>query len=141
MINAAEAVVGQKYDTIPGIHVEVVEKTPVSVIVKSLETGNNVVVPLDYKLDAVGEAVTLNASPLKVVTEEVMSNDTNTVEAPKKVKKSDIVDNGLRSNLSVDEIVKNVQQFFPETLEKNVRNLVSVRRSKLKKSNTATPTT
>lgn len=138
MINAAEAVVGQIYNTVPGIKIEVLVKQTDSIIVKSLQTGNKVILPLDYKLDGDEEAVTLNASPLNAVTEEVMANDTNTptVEAPKKVKKSTLVDEGLKANLSIEDIVKNVQAVFPETLEKAVRNLVSVRRSKLKKSTT-----
>lgn len=67
-----------------------------------------------------------------------MSSDTATTTpvAPKvrKVKKSNIVDEGLRTGLSVEEITKNVLTQFPETQEKSVRNLVSVRRSKLKKT-------
>lgn len=134
MITASQASIGQTYDTSAGIRVEVLEIDAAQVVVKSLETGNRVVLPLDYKLDAIGEFVTSNVSPREDVTEEVMSNETDTVEAPvKKVKKSTLVDEGLKANLTVDQIVKNVQEVFPETLEKAIRNLVSVRRSKLKK--------
>ena len=60
-------------------------------------------------------------------------NAVEAVTAPtKKVKKSNVVDAGLRAGLSTDEIVKNVLASFPETLEKGARNLISVRRSKLK---------
>lgn len=141
MINAAEATVGQVYDTIPGIIVEVVEKLNDHIVVKSFTTGNNVKIALDYKLTTVGEDVQVTTSSHNDVTEEVqMANDTDTstVEAPKKLKKSTLVDEGLRANLSVEDIVKNVLAAFPEALEKGIRNLVSVRRSKLKKQ---TPTT
>lgn len=64
-----------------------------------------------------------------------MSSENAVEAAPaptKKVKKSNVVDSGLRSGLSTDEIVKNVLASFPETLEKSARNLISVRRSKFK---------
>jgi len=51
----------------------------------------------------------------------------------KKVKKSSIVDQGLTDNLSNKEIVEKVRVSFPETAEKSIRNLISVRRSRMKK--------
>ena len=52
----------------------------------------------------------------------------------KKVKKSTLVDQGLRGNLATAEIVASVLESFPEATEKSIRNLISVRRSRLKKS-------
>ena len=136
-MNANEAIVGEVYTTTSGISVEVVEKRTQAVIVKSLETGNNVTVPLSYPLNPIAKAI--------VVQEVVTMSETNepaglaAVAAevkPKavKLKKSNVVDEGLRTGLSVDDIVKNVLAAFPETPEKSVRNLVSVRRSKTKKT-------
>ena len=51
-------------------------------------------------------------------------------------KKSTIIDEGLQTTLSTDEIVQKVLAAYPDFPEKNVRNLISVRRSKLKKSTT-----
>lgn len=131
MINAIDSLIGQKYKTASGILVEVVEKGQQGVLVKSFETGHSVPVPPTYKLIPVIDT--------EVVKEKSMSNEATTVPtaaAPKtrKLKKSNIVDDGLRASLSVDEITKNVLTSFPETPEKSVRNLISVRRSKLKKT-------
>lgn len=139
MITASASTIGQKYKTSNGILVEVIEKRQSDVVVKSYETGHNVLVPLTYQLTHVVETdIVIQPIPVKVdVEEKAMSNDTAAVtEAPKarKVKKSNIVDEGLKAGLSVEEITKNVLTTFPETLEKSVRNLVSVRRSKLKKT-------
>ena len=67
------------------------------------------------------------------MSEETASSTLEAKPKEKKVKKSNIVDSGLAAGLTVDEITKNVLAAFPETLEKNVRNLISVRRSKVKK--------
>jgi hypothetical protein len=138
MITASDASVGQKYKTPNGILVEVVEKTPTSILVKSFDTGHNVPVPLNYQLTPVTDAEEVVPEPCKIINleEKTMSETlTPAVEAPKgrKIKKSNIVDEGLKTGLSVEEITKNVLAAFPETQEKSVRNLVSVRRSKLKK--------
>jgi len=135
MISASRAVIGNTYSTAHNIAVEVLEKKEKEVVVRSLETQNNVQLPLDYQL----------APIVKIVEEIAMSQETNqpadsnTAVAAKpktgKLKKSNVVDEGLASNLSVDDIVKNVLAVFPETPEKSVRNLISVRRSKLKKTN------
>lgn len=67
-----------------------------------------------------------------------MENGTPAVEpSTKKLKKSNVVDEGLKAGLSTDDIVKKVLAAFPETLEKAARNLVSVRRAKLKSVSTA----
>jgi hypothetical protein len=135
-MNVSEAVIGEVYSTRSGLSVEIVEKQVDKVIVKSLATGNNVTVLPTYQITPIEKAI--------VVKEETMS-ETNqptglaiaVAEAkPKagKLKKSNVVDDGLRAGLSVDDIVKNVLAAFPETPEKAVRNLVSVRRSKLKKT-------
>lgn len=146
MITAADTTIGQKYKTPHGILVEVVEKRQSDVVVKSFETGHNVPVPLTYQLtpvvEAINETYLVPSITVKIpdtkVEEKAMSNETATpvTEAPKtrKVKKSNIVDDGLKAGLSVEEITKNVLAAFPETQEKAVRNLVSVRRSKLKKT-------
>jgi hypothetical protein len=132
-LNASEAIVGEVYSTSSGISVEVIEKRTQAVIVKSLETGNSVTLPLSYQLIPV-------IKNMEVVTMSETNQPTGSaglaVEAkPKagKLKKSNVVDEGLRTGLSVDDIVKNVLAAFPETPEKSVRNLVSVRRSKLNK--------
>lgn len=135
-ITASISIVGQKYKTANGILIEVVEKRHGDVVVKSYETGNNVPVPLTYLLSPIMDADI--EIPVTAVEEKAMSNDTATPVAPapktRKVKKSNIVDEGLKSGLSVEEITKNVLATFPETQEKAIRNLVSVRRSKLKKT-------
>ena len=51
----------------------------------------------------------------------------------KKVKKSSLADQGLLNKLSTAEIVANVLLSFPEATAKSIRNLISVRRSRLKK--------
>lgn len=133
MINAADTLVGQKYRTTHDIVVEVLEKRSAEVVVKALVTGKAITVSNNYQFaDFYTEKV------IKAGTEDItMSEETTApVAEPKvrKVKKSNIVDEGLKTSLSVDEIVKNVLTAFPETPEKSVRNLVSVRRSKLKKT-------
>ena len=54
-------------------------------------------------------------------------------EALKKTKKSTVVDNGLKENLSNSGIVEKVKLLFPEATDKSIRNLISVRRSRMKK--------
>ena len=147
MINAAEAEVGRKYQTTSGIVIEVLEKREKDIVVKSEETGHTVIVPATYKLNPIIEAEIVKSQAEEriknlfkqetpAVEEKVMSDET--MNAPveqtsaKKVKKSNIVDQGLQSNLSVDDIVKSVLAAFPEAPEKSVRNLISVRRSKMK---------
>jgi hypothetical protein len=135
-INASEVEVGRKYLTPSNIVVEVLEKRPHEVVVRSEETGHNVSVPLTYKLTPYIEAEVVKTE-LPTVAEEIVMNEqetTQAVETPRKVKKSNIVDEGIKTNLSIDEIVKNVLAAFPEATEKSVRNLVSVRRSKMKKT-------
>jgi hypothetical protein len=134
-MNVSEAVIGETYSTRSGLTIEVIEKQIDKVIVKSIATGNNVVVLPTYQITPIEKVI--------VAKEENMS-ETNqptglaTVAEAKpkagKLKKSNVVDDGLRAGLSVDDIVKNVLAAFPETPEKSVRNLVSVRRSKLKKT-------
>ena len=51
----------------------------------------------------------------------------------KKLKKSTLIDQGLLGKLSTKEIVTNVLVSFPEATEKSIRNLISVRRTRLKK--------
>lgn len=63
-----------------------------------------------------------------------MSTENTAVASTKKLKKSNVVDEGLKAGLSNDAIVKNVLAAFPETLEKSAKNLISVRRSKFKGS-------
>jgi len=138
MIIASEGNIGQKYKTASGIVVEIIEKKEVAVVVKSGDTGNKVNIPLSYPLEPVGEVVISEPCKITNFKEEKAMSETLTpaVEAPKgrKVKKSNIVDEGLKAGLSVEEITKNVLAVFPETQEKSVRNLVSVRRSKFKKT-------
>lgn len=134
MIPASDSTIGQTYKTPHNILIEVVEKCQNDVVVKSLETGHNVTVPLAYQLTPVFDKLDMEL----VMEEKAMSNETAvpTAEAPKtrKLKKSNIVDDGLKTGLSAEEITKNVLAAFPETLEKSIRNLISVRRSKLKKT-------
>ncbi len=139
MITASISVVGQKYKTTNGILVEVVEKRHSDVVLKSHETGHNVPVPFAYQLLPVETDVVITPEPCSITNfkeKEMSTPATAVTEAPKsrKVKKSNIVDEGLKSGLSVEEITKNVLTAFPETQEKAIRNLVSVRRSKLKKT-------
>ena len=138
MIAASDSTVGQKYKTPHGILIEIIEIRPSDVVVKSFETGHSVPIPLTYKLTPVADAELTPSQVVEITEEKIMSSDTATTTpvAPKvrKVKKSNIVDEGLRTGLSVEEITKNVLTQFPETQEKSVRNLVSVRRSKLKKT-------
>ena len=134
MINAAEVVVGMKYLTPSKIVVEVIEKRVKEVMVRSEETGHTVSIPLTYKLEPLIEAEVIKQE-LPIVAEEKAMTDEQAVVAPvRKVKKSNIVDEGLKNNLAADEIVKNVLAAFPEATEKSIRNLVSVRRSKTKKT-------
>lgn len=146
MINASEAIEGRQYKTASGILVEVIEKRLDTILVKSGETGHNVPIPLTYKLEPVINTTVVLAKEqpvqghtelavVEVKKEAAMSEETVApVEKVRKVKKSNIVDEGLKANLSVADITKNVLTAFPETLEKSVRNLISVRRSKLKQS-------
>lgn len=136
MINASDVEVGRKYLTPSKIVVEILEKKSNEVVVRSEETGHTVNIPLTYKLTPYIEAEVIKTE-LPAVAEEKVMNEQETpqvVETPRKVKKSNIVDEGIKTNLSIDEIVKNVLTAFPEATEKSVRNLVSVRRSKMKKT-------
>jgi len=117
-MRAQDSEIGKKYLTKTGISVEVVQKLPHQVVVKSDETGRDIAIPLEYELKE------------KKMNEEVM---TPTEVSVKKVKKSNVVDEGLKTNLTTDEIVRKVLEVFPGTEEKSIRNLVSVRRSKMKK--------
>ena len=71
---------------------------------------------------------------------DVITTDTVVTPVPKekKVKKSNIVDEGLKSNLTTNEITQKVLISFPEATEKSIRNLISVRRARLKKDVTST---
>lgn len=117
-MRAQDSEVGKKYLTKSGISVEVILKMPHKVVVKSDETGREISIPLEYELKE------------KEMNEEVI---TQTEVSVKKVKKSNVVDEGLKANLTTDEIVRKVLEVFPGTEEKSIRNLVSVRRSKMKK--------
>ena len=133
-MNASEAVIGETYKTSSGISLEIIKKGTQAVVVKSLETGNNVVIPLSYQLIPIVKIIEAEEESM---SETNQPTDLATVTAkPKagKLKKSNVVDEGLRTGISVDDIVRNVLAAFPETLEKGVRNLVSVRRSKFKKT-------
>jgi len=134
-MNASDAVIGETYTTFSGISVEVVEKRTQAVVVKSLETGNNVIIPLSYELTPIAKIIEAKEEAMSDTNEPTGSAAVAEAK-PKagKLKKSNVVDEGLRTGLSVDDIVKNVLAAFPETPEKSVRNLVSVRRSKLKKT-------
>jgi len=57
-----------------------------------------------------------------------------TARKSRKLKKSNVVDAGLQENLSNKEIITSIQNAFPGSTEKSIRNLISVRRSKLKKN-------
>lgn len=122
MIEAVEGQIGQKYRTSFGL-IQIIEKRRRDVVVISANTDHKILLPLNYKI-----------FPAEVIS---MSEDTVATvvktESGKKLKKSNVVDDGLRDGLSTDEIVKNVLTSFPETPEKSIRNLVSVRRSKQKK--------
>lgn len=134
-MNASDAVIGETYKTYSGISVEIVEKRTQAIVVKSLETGNNVVIPLSYQLTPIVKIIEAKEEAMSE-TNQPTGLATVAEAKPKagKLKKSNVVDEGLRTGLSVDDIVKNVLAAFPETPEKSVRNLVSVRRSKLKKT-------
>ena len=134
-MNASDAVIGETYTTFSGISVEVVEKRTQAVVVKSLETGNDVTIPLSYELTPIVKTIEAKEEAMSETNEPTGSAAVAEAK-PKagKLKKSNVVDEGLRTGLSVDDIVKNVLAAFPETPEKSVRNLVSVRRSKLKKT-------
>jgi hypothetical protein len=138
MINACESVAGQKYLTPSKIVVEIIEKRSNEVVVRSEETGHTVTIPPTYKLIPYIEAEVVKTELPIVAEEKAMDEQTPetpvATETPRKVKKSNIVDEGIKNNLSIDEIVKNVLAAFPEATEKSVRNLVSVRRSKMKKT-------
>lgn len=134
-MRASEAALGEIYSTTSGISVMIVEKKTEAVVVKSLETGNNVTIPLGYQLTPIVKIIEAKEEAMSD-TNEPTGLATVAEAKPKagKLKKSNVVDEGLRTGLSVDDIVKNVLAAFPETPEKSVRNLVSVRRSKLKKT-------
>ena len=129
MINASQAIIGKTYKSLSNFQVEIVEINPSDVVVKSLETGHLVSVDLDYKL------VEVDAELPSTNMEEKKMNDeaTPAVQSTRKVKKSTLVDEGLKGGLSVEDIIKNVLTAFPEAPEKSIRNLISVRRSKMKK--------
>ena len=55
-----------------------------------------------------------------------------------KIKKSNVVDDALKDNLTNKEIILKVQEVFPDATSKSIRNLISVRRSRLKKQGTTT---
>jgi hypothetical protein len=134
-MNASEALVGETYSTRSGLTVEIIEKQADKVIVKSLSTGNNVEVLPTYQITPIVKIIEAKEEAMSE-TNQPTGLATIAEAKPKagKLKKSNVVDEGLRTGLSVDDIVKNVLAAFPETPEKSVRNLVSVRRSKLKKT-------
>ncbi len=57
-----------------------------------------------------------------------------------KLKKSNVVDDALKNNLTNKEIILKVQEVFPDATSKSIRNLISVRRSRLKKQSQITIT-
>jgi hypothetical protein len=67
-------------------------------------------------------------------------NETEAIQAKPEEKKSDrgrksiLIDEALKANLPTKEIVEKVKAEFPDFADKNIRNLISVRRSKLKKA-------
>jgi hypothetical protein len=125
-MQAKQSEVGKLYSTRSGVRVEVVEKSDVKVVVKSNESGNLISVPPEYELkEIIMSDVTPTPTPVTETTQPV---------SLKKTKKSNIVDDGLKNGLSTDDIVKNVLATFPDNTEKAIRNLISVRRSKLKKA-------
>jgi hypothetical protein len=128
-IKASEATVGNKYLASDDIPVEVLQIEANAVTVRSGKTGNTVTLPLEYQLrESEGEII---------MTTENTAGAPAQVNSPKRGAKSALIDEGLRSSLPTDEIVRKVLEAFPDLSEKNVRNLVSVRRSKLKKLPTA----
>ena len=132
MITAIQSEVGKSYKTSHGIAVEIIKKMPDGrVIVKSSETGHLIPIPPDYELSEMESIVMENVTPSELVTATVVAE-----ARVKKLKKSNVVDDGLVNNLTTDEIVEAVQNHFPETTPKSIRNLISVRRSKLKKVST-----
>ena len=122
-MQAKQSEIGRAYSTRSGVQIEVVEKSDNKVIVKSCETGNLISVPPEYELKEIIMSDVTPTPPTEVVQPVSL----------KKMKKSNIVDDGLKNGLATDDIVKNVLASFPDNTEKAVRNLVSVRRSKLKK--------
>jgi len=128
-IKASEATVGNRYLASDEIPVEVLEKQQGLVIVRSGKTGNIISLHPEYQLtESEGEII---------MTTENTAGAPAQVNSPKRGAKSSLIDEGLRSSLPTDEIVRKVLEAFPDLSEKNVRNLVSVRRSKLKKLPTA----
>ena len=124
-IKAKDATIGNKYLASDDIPVEVIQIESTTVTVRSGKTGNIVLLPLEYQLKiSEGEIV---------MTTENVAGAPAPVTSPKRGVKSALIDAGLKSNLPTEEIVKSVLEAFPDLSEKNVRNLVSVRRSKLKK--------
>ena len=128
-MNANEAIIGSKYLAAEDIPVEVIQKEGNVVTLRSGKTGNTINVPLEYQLkESEGEIV---------MTTENMTDTSAQVTPVKRGAKSALIDGGLKGNLPTEEIVKLVLEAFPDLSEKNVRNLVSVRRSKQKKASTA----
>lgn len=127
MIRASEAVVGKTYKSLTNFLVEIVEINSADVVVKSIETGHLISVDLDYRLVDVDEKITVSVEEGKM--DETVSPATNM----RKVKKSTLVDEGLKAGLADADIIKKVLESFAEATEKSIRNLISVRRSKMKK--------
>lgn len=128
-IKASESIIGSRYLAAEDIPVQVLKIENNTVTVRSGKTGNIITLPLEYQLrESEGEII--------MTTENTVGTPTQ-VSSPKRGAKSSLIDEGLRGNLPTDEIVRKVLEAFPDLSEKNVRNLVSVRRSKLKKLPTA----
>jgi hypothetical protein len=136
ILEAKDSEVGRNYIGTSGIAVCILSKNN-KVLVRSDKTGNVVEIPPTYLLTKIEGDISMAKD---TSTEDNSATATATpAEGSKRGKKSHLIDEALRQNLSTDEIVQKVLTEFPDLAEKNVRNLVSVRRSKLKKaSSTAT---
>jgi len=126
MISAKDSKIGSSYQTPTGIIVQVVSKNDSKIIVKSGKTGNTIELSQDYKFKEIKMEETL-------MTEDTAPAVTTT-NKEKRGKKSTIIDEGLKTSLSTDEIVQKILATYPDFPEKNIRNLISVRRSKFKKT-------
>jgi len=130
IIKASKAIIGNRYLASDDVPVEVLEKEANTITVRSGKTGNIVTLPLEYQLkESEGEII---------MTTENTAGAPAQVNSPKRGVKSALIDEGLKGSLPTEEIVRKVLEAFPDLSEKNVRNLVSVRRSKLKKLPTPT---
>lgn len=136
ILEAKDSEVGRKYTSGSGICLYILSKNN-KILVRSDKTGNVVEIPPTYLLTKIEGDISMAKD---TSTEDSSATATAAPAAgSKRGKKSHLIDEALRQNLSTDEIVQRVLSEFPDLAEKNVRNLVSVRRSKLKKaSSTAT---